>query len=367
VSTLVVSDLHLGAHTRADVARRRELRTPLLEAIAEVDELVLLGDVFELRDGPLASALEAGGEFFKDVGAALSGRRVVIVPGNHDYQLIAPWLEVRRARGDHMGLEERVSPADASPAAARVADWLGDAELELAYPGLWLRPDVYATHGHYLDLHISVPSFERLGARVVDRIVRGGEGGLRGPEHYEATLSPIYALLNEVAQVAPDRGTGGSGASERAWGVLAGDGRRRIPRPMQLALLGAWPLAIAGLRRAGLGPLSADLSGPALRRAAVTAMGEVIEALGVDAEYVIFGHTHRAGPFAPRDDPADWRTPDGTHLVNSGCWIYSPTFLTGVPNESPYWPGVSVHVGAEGPPRLERLLHYWTHADLRRA
>ena len=32
---------------------------------------------------------------------------------------------------------------------------------ELAYPGVWLRPDVYATHGHYVDLHITVPSFER--------------------------------------------------------------------------------------------------------------------------------------------------------------------------------------------------------------
>ncbi|MDQ6749329.1 MAG: metallophosphoesterase [Actinomycetota bacterium] len=367
MSTLVVSDLHIGAHTRADVARRRELRAPLIEAIAHADELVLLGDVVELRDGPLASALVSAREFFEEVGAALEGRRVVIAPGNHDYQLIAPWLEVRRAHGGPMGLEERVKPVDASPAAAQVAAWLGDAELELAYPGLWLRPDVYATHGHYLDLHISVPSFERLGARVVDRMVRGAESALRTPDDYEATLSPIYALLNEVAQVAPDRGTGGSGASERAWRMLAGDGRRRVPLPMQLALWGAWPLAIAGLKRAGLGPLSADLSGPSLRRAAVVAMGEVIERLGVQAEHVIFGHTHRAGPFTLRDDAADWRTAGGTSLFNTGCWLYSPTFLTATPNESPYWPGVCVHVDDQGPPRLERLLRYQTHADLRPA
>lgn len=367
MSTLVVSDLHLGAHTRADVARRPELRAPLLEAIAGVDELVLLGDVVELRDGPLTSALAAARGFFEDVGAALGGRRVVIAPGNHDYQLIAPWLEVRRAQSGRMGLEERIKPADASPAAAQVATWLGDAELELAYPGVWLRPDVYATHGHYLDLHISVPSFERLGARAVDRIVRGTEDGLHSPEGYEATLSPIYALLNEVAQVAPERLTGGSGASERAWRLLAGEGRRRIPRPMQLALWGAWPLAIAGLNRAGLGPLSSDLSGPALRRASVTAMGEVIERLGIGAEHVIFGHTHRAGPFTPLDDAADWRTAGGANLLNSGCWLYSPTFLTSTPNESPYWPGVSVRVDDEGPPRLERLLRYWTHEDLRPA
>jgi hypothetical protein len=364
VSTLVVSDLHLGAHTRADVARRAELRAPLLEAIDEVDELVLLGDVLELRDGPQAAALESARGFFEDVGEALGDRRVVIAPGNHDYQLIAPWLEVRRARAAGLGLEERVRPVDASPAAAQLDTWLGNAELELAYPGLWLRPDVYATHGHYLDLHISVPSFERVGARVVDRLVRGGEEELRAPEDYEAALSPIYALLNEVAQVAPERGTGGSGASERAWRALVGDGRRGLPGPKQLALWGAWPLAIAALERAGLGPLSPDLSGPSLRRAAVAAMGEVIERLGITADHVVFAHTHRAGPFRPSDDPDDWRTPAGTDLVNAGCWLYSPTFLTGVPNESPYWPGVSVHVDAQGPPRLERLLRYWTHADL---
>ncbi len=96
----------------------------------------------------------------------------------------------------------------------------------------------------------------------------------------------------------------------------------------------------------------------------MAAMGEVIERLGITADHVVFGHTHRAGPFPPTDDSDDWRTPGGTNLVNAGCWLYSPTFLTGVPNESPYWPGVSVQVDAEGPPRLERLLRYWTHADL---
>ena len=365
MSTLVVSDLHLGALTNGDVARRPQLRAPLLDAIAAADELVLLGDVLELRDGPLASALEASRGFFEDVGAVLGDRRVMIVPGNHDYPLIAPWLEVRRSRDGRMGLAERVSPADASPAAAQIAAWLGRAPLELAYPGLWLRPDVYATHGHYVDLHISVPSFERVAARVVERVVRRGDGELRSPADYEATLSPVYALLDEIAQVAPERGSGGSGASERAWRVLMGDGRRqRLPRPAQAAAWGAWLLAVAALRRAGLGPLSADLSGAAVRRAGVVAMGEVIARLGIDAEHVIFGHTHRAGPFPDRDDAAEWRTGDGVHLINSGCWLYSPAFLTGSPNESPYWPGPCVWVDDEGPPRLDRLLRYQAHADL---
>ena len=38
----------------------------------------------------------------------------------------------------------------------------------------------------------------------------------------------------------------------------------------------------------GLGPLSPSLSGSTLRRAAVTAMGEVIRRLGIEADHVIF-------------------------------------------------------------------------------
>jgi hypothetical protein len=352
VTTLVVSDLHLGAQTRTDVARRPELRAPLLEALDGVDHLVLLGDVLELRDGPREGALEAARGFVDDLGTA----------GTHDYPLIAPWLDARRERRQPLGLEQRVAPGDASPLAGTLAGWLGEAPLDLAYPGLWLRPDVYATHGHYLDMHISVPSFERIGARAVNRIVRGSTAELRRPDDYEAALSPIYALLDEVAQVAPEHGTGGARASERAWKLMMGGGRRR--RPTQLAAWAAWPLVIAALNRAGLGPLSGNLSGPAVRRAAVIAMGEVVARLGVEPDHVVFGHTHRSGPWPPRDDPADWVTPTGARLWNTGCWIYSRAFVTGVPNESPYWPGVCVRVGAEGAPELDRLLGERGHTEL---
>jgi len=364
VTTLVVSDLHLGAQRGADVARRPALRAPLLEALDGVEHLVLLGDVLELRDGPRDGALEAARGFFEELGEALGDRRVTIAPGNHDYPLIAPWLDARRERREPLGLEQRVAPADASPLAGALSAWLGDTPLDLAYPGLWLRPDVYAIHGHYLDMHISVPSFERIGARAVNRIVRGSTAALRSPDDYEAALSPIYALLDEVAQVAPDRGTGGSGASERAWKLLMGDGRRRRPTVPQLAAWAAYPLAIAALNRAGLGPLGTSLSGTALRRAAVTAMGEVLDRLGVQADHVVFGHTHRSGPWPPRDDPADWITPKGARLWNTGCWLYSAAFLTGAPNESPYWPGVCLRVGAEGAPELGRLLGEHSHAEL---
>ncbi|HEV7459692.1 MAG TPA: hypothetical protein VGN78_04085, partial [Solirubrobacteraceae bacterium] len=76
MTALVVSDLHLGAQARTDVARRPELRAPLLEALDGVDHLVLLGDVLELRDGPRDAALEAARGFFEDLGETLGDRPV---------------------------------------------------------------------------------------------------------------------------------------------------------------------------------------------------------------------------------------------------------------------------------------------------
>jgi hypothetical protein len=69
---------------------------------------------------------------------------------------------------------------------------------------------------------------------------------------------------------------------------------------------------------------------------------------------VIFGHTHRAGPL-PGDDPAEWRTPGGTRLWNSGSWLSEPAF-TGPDRESPYWPGSVLAVPDEGEPELRNVL-----------
>jgi hypothetical protein len=66
--TLILSDLHLGSRSQSDLLRRPEMRAPLLEAVAEVDRVVLLGDVLELRHGPLREAMEAARPFFEDLG-----------------------------------------------------------------------------------------------------------------------------------------------------------------------------------------------------------------------------------------------------------------------------------------------------------
>jgi len=355
-TTLVISDLHLGGRTGADVLRREELRAPLLEALGGVDRLVLLGDVLELRHGPVGEALAKSEPFFRELAGALSAdAEVVLVAGNHDHQLIVPWLERRgRTRAPlGLGLEERVAPARASWAAGRIAGWLGAARTHVAYPGLWLRDDVYATHGHLSDLYSTIPTFERFGVAITERVVGAQLPEQASVDDFLARLEPVYGWVDAMARHAPGgRAARSAGSASRAYELLAGSG----PRPLRTRLMaGLFPVLIGALNRAGLGPLSADLAGGELRRASLRAMDEVVRRLSIDAAHVVFGHSHRAGPL-PGDDLAEWTTPGGVRLHNSGCWVFETHFLAGPGGDSPYWPGGAVRLTAEGPPVLERLL-----------
>ncbi|MCA1656145.1 MAG: metallophosphoesterase family protein [Actinobacteria bacterium] len=350
--TLIVSDLHLGTHTRADVLRHPRAREALLEAVAGVDRLVLLGDTIELRSGPVGRVLAAARPFFE----ALRVPEVILVPGNHDHALIAPWLERNE---QPLGTERRVAPAEASPAAATLAGFVGG-RADLAYPGVWLRADVYATHGHYLDCHVTIPTFERIAIGAMGRMSGPGAAGPRRPEEYEALVAPVYAWIHAVAQTARAGAMNGAG-SARAWRVLARPGGAR-PQLRARALAAAFPLAVAALNRAGLGPLRSDLSGDGLRQGRLAAMAAVVERLGLDAGHVIFGHTHRTGPL-PGDAPGEWLTAGGTRLVNSGSWVLD-AHMTRTGRESPYWPGGCVTLDDDGPPRLVRLLDGLAPAEL---
>jgi hypothetical protein len=333
----------------------------LFEALRDVDRLVLLGDVLELRHGPRREALAGARTFLAELGEAFAGREIVVVAGNHDHALVEPWLERRRELDvpGPLGLEQRFEPADASPALARIAEWAAPARLTVAYPGVWLRPDVYATHGHYLDCHITVPTMERLGIGAVARMQRRGEGSLRSAEDYEAITAPVFAWIDAMAQQAPTGATLNGSSTVRAWRALGGDANHRPARRLTAlrnrALAGAFPLAIAALNRTGLGSFRADISGPELRRAGLRAMGEVAENLGLGDAYVLFGHTHRCGPLA-HDDPAEWRSRSGARLINSGCWTFDGYFLHGQSARNPYWPGGAVLVEDDDPPTPPQLL-----------
>lgn len=354
--TLVVSDLHLGRSGGDDVLQGSVARGTLIARLHTIDRLVLLGDTIELRHGPARDALDLARPVLRELGAAMAGpgRQIVVVPGNHDHELLGDWHAARAREGAApLGLEHRVAPADASWVAQEVAAALAPAAVEFAYPGLWLRDDVFATHGHYLDVHSTLPTFERLAAGMTARVA-GPVPAPASPDDYERVLAPNYAWSHAIAQrAAPEKSAAGAGSGVRVYRMLAGDGHRPLSQRMLARL---FPLAVAAVNRAGLGPVRADVSGPAMRTAVLQGMGEAVRRLDVRAGHVIFGHSHRAGPL-PGDDEIEWRI-GATSLVNSGSWVYEGHFVHGPDGASPYWAGGAVAVDADPdvPPRLERLL-----------
>jgi predicted phosphodiesterase len=386
VRTLIVSDLHLGSLSRADLLRRPELRAPLLAAAGDVDRVVLLGDVLELRHGPLREAMAAARPFFEDLGEALAGRELVIVAGNHDHGLVEPWLARRGEESEPapLQLEQLLEPEQVSRPYERIAGWASRARVRVAYPGLWLRSDVYATHGHYLDSHLTVPTLERLSLAAMSRLLRKRDHSPSSVSEYEALGAPVFAWRDAVARDAHTGAALSGIASVGAWRALnggrAGDadgqvqassragagarGASALRRLRRRAFVAAFPVAVAALNRAGLGPFSADVSGVELRRAGLRAMDEVAVRLGLGDAYVIFGHTHRAGPL-PGDDEREWRGRRGARLLNSGSWTYASIFVGHTPGESPYWPGAGVLVEESGPPVIVRMLQDRARADIR--
>jgi predicted phosphodiesterase len=352
VTTAIVSDLHLGSLGDSDLARTPEGMERLAAALSEAEHVIALGDLLELRERPLPKVLELVRPAIERIGRATAGRRMTIVPGNHDHGLADPWLAEARLEGRELGLEQEWSVRPGDGLAGRLAAWMPDTEVSVAYPGMRPRPDVYVTHGHYLDIYLSVPRLEALAAALMARL--SGRRDPRSVADHEAVLSPIYSLLDSLAQSAtPGALRSGTVVSRKVWARV--NGTREGGAAGLLLGRVAIPGAVAMLNRAGVGHFRSDLTGEELRRSGLRAMRAVVAGTGIEADYVIFGHTHRAGPL-PGDDPAEWDLGGGSLLVNSGTWFHEPVLLGEAAESSPYFPGTVVRLGDEGPPELTSAL-----------
>jgi hypothetical protein len=371
VRTVVTSDLHIGLANDADLMRRPSFRERLTAFLAGAGRLVLLGDVLELRDRPLPQVVELARPLFADVGRAIGDGEIVVIAGNHDHHLVEAWLERRLLDSARpLGLEQLTEPEGALEILAEAA---APARLRVAYPGVWLADGVYAMHGHFLDRHLTLPTFERLGVAMVERVLGvppggdplsppGGEEPVTATE-YERAQAPVYALLFALAQGTSQAGRGNPAVQSLRVFQALGGGESRAAR-MRGWLLGtvAVPGAVGLANRLGLGPVSADLSAGAITRAGVAAMREVARRLGIDARWLIFGHTHRRGP---RPEEAEWLLSGGGRMLNTGSWVHSPSLLGSTAATSDWWPG-TVAVIEDAEPRLEHLLDDLGREDLRR-
>lgn len=360
--TAIVSDLHLGVASGEDVLREPAVRRLLLEEIGDADRVVLLGDVIELRDLALGVALDSARPFFEELGAALGGREVTIVPGNHDHRLAEPLLDRLSLGGaTELGLEQHDDPGPTGAGAA-IDAWLGGARLRIAYPGVWLREDVYATHGHYMDAHLTLPRPECLAVAALIRL-RGALPAQATPDDYERILRPIYGFSFGIAQARASIPEPQHPPGVTAWRALGGSRRsggigRRLRRS---SLRAAFPAGVWTLNRLLRAEFKTDISAEAIFASGLEAAGETANRLGLDGVHVITGHTHRAGP---NEDEGSWPLPGNGQLHNTGSWVFASAFhRPGAPPNS-YWPGTVTWLEDDAPPRRVRLLHGHSHAEM---
>ena len=342
MTTLVVSDLHLGARLGRDVLRRPEALQALLDALDGVERLVLLGDVVELLEGNAARSMPIAEPILRAIGARVGhAGEVIVVPGNHDAAFVRPWL---RERGVPSSIDAAI-PLDATPALARLTGWLKPASVRVHYPGVWLSDRVWATHGHYLDRHLLPEAAYGIARGALGRLPRDGAT----PSDYERAGGPSLTRVEAFLS-------------------------RWLPRPLaelsddaaELLRAVTMPAVPRRLLTHRFAALNAMLLGMQVRRASIPALARVVHRLGVDADWVVFGHVHRSGPLAG-DDRQFWRGPGGSpRIANTGSWVYEPLLVHHVTPPYPYWPGGAVVLEDGGEPEAVGLLDHLDAAALRR-
>ncbi len=335
--TVLLSDFHIGSRLGHDVLTRPEPRRRLLSAIEDVDRLVLLGDLVELMAGRPMQAMSVAEPIMRAVAQRLPAQaEVVIVPGNHDGPLVRSWL---RRHYEELSIQTRVPP-DATMFLSRLVSWFDPDRVSTFYPGVWLSDGVWATHGHYLDLHLLPQSAFGMNRGLLGRLPRDEAI----PADYERGRRPSATRIS-----------------------------RWLPRPLAELLEDASELARAStmpqirrhLLRRRVAPLTSRLLSLQMRRASIPAIARVVHRLGVDAEWVVFGHVHRLGPM-PDDDIDDWVGPQSRlRFVNTGSWQYEPALVHRAKPPHPYWPGGAVLIEDGSAPRAVNLLEDVPESALR--
>jgi UDP-2,3-diacylglucosamine pyrophosphatase LpxH len=389
---LVISDTHFGAWTGRDLLREDFFLERLAPALDGIDEVILLGDLFDFLFGSVADAVDASSGLLKLMAEKLPGKRFVFLSGNHDHHLVhrdeENQLEAALARGETLRPDGGAIHEPPGPGFFQsfLEARLPGVEIEIAYP-TYSFAGVLCTHGHYLDPHARMAGSR--GSRLLTRTLWAIAAG--GPEEptCEADYESVTTLLTEWLYIAAQMPHGTHAqqnvfsAAQRAGRVVekAGApvrGARRVAARVRDRTEGdtvGLPseqhfddvVADEAARQAREQPLAGPpasrpqypeptvLTRSSPTEHALEAFSEVVANLGYDkeAEKMVFAHTHQ-----PLDDVR--ATKGTTRYWNSGCWIYEPD-LSSRQAYARYcryaWPGTAIVIDDSDPqPRLLELL-----------
>lgn len=393
---LVISDTHFGAWTGRDLLREDFFLERLAPALDGVDEVILLGDLFDFLFGSVAESVDASSGLLALIARELPGKRFVFLAGNHDHHLVhrdeeSRAVEAALARGE-APRDDGVPPVE-PPGPAFFQSFLEKRlpgiEVEIAYP-TYTCAGVLCTHGHYLDPHARLAGSRgsRLLTRTLWGIATGGPEEPKTPADYESVITLLTEWLYTVAQM--PHGTHAQQNVFRA-AQRAGNFASAVGAPMRGAkrLVGEvrvrartggedadWLPSVAHFeavvreeseRQARERPLPGRpdavprypeptvLSRSSPTEHALEAFSKVVANLEWDKEasQIVFAHTHQ--PLA------DVRATTGaTRYWNSGCWIYEPD-LSSREAYARYccyaWPGTLILIDDSAPePQLLELL-----------
>lgn len=286
----VISDFHLGDPASTVDSGTCEALRSAIEALGQLDELILLGDVFDFWQAPLGEAIERGRDLVSSLFMLQNVKRIVYVPGNHDHHVCRMYFEeetARRLREGNTEPPELIIPmTDDCPVMAPLIPPDSAVPFSMVYPFHQLTvqgKSVLFTHGHLLGL------FERSlwmrNAMMSSLLLSKGES--LSLEDVERFASPYYEML---------------ALSTSMPGVV--NGRYRIYRAVIRA---GKALGLAGESR------TSSLRDTTVEQNAVELEALLDQLTDEKPDYFVYGHTHKAGKLL--------LPLSGVTAVNSGCWL----------------------------------------------
>ncbi|MDD5748435.1 MAG: metallophosphoesterase [Actinomycetota bacterium] len=292
---VVISDLHIG-DPKDTLSSLNTIKSLIekLESFGFIDELVLLGDVFDFWKAPINEALSRSSVLFRELFSLANVGRMIYLPGNHDHHVLMMYytsqLEKNLKEGNLTNPELRIPMTQECPVMEALKPKGANVPLFMEYPVHQVDVQgkrIFLTHGHLLGF------FER--SVWKDKKSFAGTLILRRAEKLdledmEQFLLPFYEMLTLSAFV-PGVNSGGY----RVFRLLNRMGKA---------------FGLEGAER------TSDYRNRAIEQVVAEIEALLNRCCSEMPDYFVYGHTHRSGTF---ELPLS-----GVTAINTGCWLDDP-------------------------------------------